>query len=332
MVSIIVPVYNVEKYLDDCIQSVLCQTYTDWELLLINDGSTDQSTNICNRYVALDDRILLVHESNSGVSVARNVALSVARGDYIIFLDADDYWCKKTALNELVTTAEKFNVDIVRGEYKRIEESGCEIHGRQKTLRCENNNVIDSVHFLRYVVRDDFFCFLLLFRAEVLKNIRFEKDRVFMEDMVFLAKVCMRPLRCIYVPNLIFYAYRENYLGASKKTNILKLRDCLYNGMLFLELYEQTDNVELKKYFQYMCLNMYRNTLMWLAPDKYYRDCVQFISDYKVEFCRKEILIWAKKNAIRVNIIPTYIPSLLMIRLYRIRYKLSKLKHLLTWN
>ena len=93
MVSIIVPVYNAEKYIDECIQSVLCQTYAAWELLLVDDGSTDNSGNICDKYAREDIRIKVLHQKNQGVSVARNVALDWAKGDYIIFLDSDDFWC-----------------------------------------------------------------------------------------------------------------------------------------------------------------------------------------------------------------------------------------------
>lgn len=91
MISIIVPVYNTEKYLDRCIQSVLAQTYTNWELLLINDGSTDSSGAICDKYAAEDNRIRVFHKENGGVSSARNVGLSEMQGEWVTFLDSDDW-------------------------------------------------------------------------------------------------------------------------------------------------------------------------------------------------------------------------------------------------
>ena len=105
MVSIIVPVYNIEKYIDECIQSVLNQTYTAWELILVDDGSTDNSGNICDEYAKTDTRIKVLHQKNQGVSAARNIALDKAEGDYIMFLDADDYWCENTALYKLFSVA-----------------------------------------------------------------------------------------------------------------------------------------------------------------------------------------------------------------------------------
>ena len=87
MISVIVPVYNTEKYLDRCIESILSSTYTDFELLLINDGSTDQSLDICRKYKEQDSRITLISQKNQGVCAARNLGLRVCRGDWIIFID-----------------------------------------------------------------------------------------------------------------------------------------------------------------------------------------------------------------------------------------------------
>lgn len=100
MISIIVPVYNTEKYLDQCIQSVLAQTYTNWELLLIDDGSTDSSGAICDKYAAEDKRIRVFHKENGGVSSARNLGLDNAKGEWISFVDADD-WIEPQSLHTL---------------------------------------------------------------------------------------------------------------------------------------------------------------------------------------------------------------------------------------
>ena len=91
-VSIIVPVYNVEHYLEECIKSVIEQTYKNIELILVDDGSTDKSGKICDNYSSLDERIIVIHKNNGGLSSARNVGLEAAQGRYIIFIDSDDYW------------------------------------------------------------------------------------------------------------------------------------------------------------------------------------------------------------------------------------------------
>ena len=102
MVSCIIPVYNTEKYLHRCIDSVLAQTYKDFELLLIDDGSTDSSGTICDEYAAKDARVRVFHKENGGVSSARNLGLYHAQGEWIIVMDSDDYWHCNYALEKLL--------------------------------------------------------------------------------------------------------------------------------------------------------------------------------------------------------------------------------------
>jgi len=91
MISIVVPVYKVEQYLSQCIESIIGQKFTDWELLLVDDGSPDKSGTICDKYVEKDKRIHVIHKENGGVSSARNLGIKEAKGEWIIFVDADDY-------------------------------------------------------------------------------------------------------------------------------------------------------------------------------------------------------------------------------------------------
>lgn len=97
MLSVVVPVYNVERYLDECMESLLAQTYSPIEFILVNDGSTDGSAVICDRYAALDERVRVFHKSNSGVSAARNLGIREARGEYVTFIDSDDSLCSSEA-------------------------------------------------------------------------------------------------------------------------------------------------------------------------------------------------------------------------------------------
>ena len=90
LLSIIVPIYNTEKYLEDCLQSILNQTFSDYELILVNDGSTDSSPEICEQYAERDGRIRVIHKENGGVSSARNCGIEIAQGNYIWFVDSDD--------------------------------------------------------------------------------------------------------------------------------------------------------------------------------------------------------------------------------------------------
>lgn len=101
MVSVIVPVYNVEKYLHQCLDSILNQTYRDIEVILVNDGSSDNSGLICDAYVRRDQRVKVIHKKNAGASDARNIGLKIAKGEFVIFIDSDDYWNDSELLDRL---------------------------------------------------------------------------------------------------------------------------------------------------------------------------------------------------------------------------------------
>lgn len=121
LISVIVPVYKVEKYLPNCIESIWAQSYIYWELILVDDGSPDNCPQICDKYASLDDRIKVIHKENGRVAKARNTALSVAKGDYVVFLDSDDY-LHKDALRDSVRIAETNDADIVQFGFIRGNE------------------------------------------------------------------------------------------------------------------------------------------------------------------------------------------------------------------
>ncbi|QOJ30186.1 MAG: glycosyltransferase family 2 protein [Ignavibacteriales bacterium] len=119
LISVIVPVYNVENYLNECIESIINQTFKNIEIILIDDGSKDGSSAICDSFAVLDERIIVVHQLNSGLSAARNVGLTLAKGDYIAFVDSDDYLNINT-LSEANSVIKKYHCDIVF--WSRIKE------------------------------------------------------------------------------------------------------------------------------------------------------------------------------------------------------------------
>lgn len=113
ILSIIVPVYNVEKYLDNCISSIVNQTFTDWELILVNDGSNDCSSAICDSWANVDDRISVIHQSNQGQAAARNKALTLAQGKYITFVDSDDEIEKNTYQDNIAILESNSNIEML---------------------------------------------------------------------------------------------------------------------------------------------------------------------------------------------------------------------------
>lgn len=123
LISIIVPIYNVDSYLRKCFDSIISQTYSDFELILVDDGSTDDSPKICDEYARKDDRIIVIHKKNGGVSSARNAGLDIAKGKYIGFVDPDDYIVSEM-YECMVNAIEKYKSDMVVCGYDYIDENG----------------------------------------------------------------------------------------------------------------------------------------------------------------------------------------------------------------
>lgn len=122
LVTIVVPIYNVEKYLEKCLESLIKQTYENLQIVLVNDGSTDNSENICRKFILEDNRIELINKVNGGLSEARNFGIDVTRGEYILFVDSDDYLSPQT-VEFCMKTIEHTNADIVEFAVKKIFES-----------------------------------------------------------------------------------------------------------------------------------------------------------------------------------------------------------------
>lgn len=187
-ISIVVPVYNAEKYIGRCIDSILAQTFPLFELILVNDGSTDNSLEICEKYSEIDSRVVVANQSNSGVSSARNYGIKIAKGDYICFVDADDY-VKDNYLEQLYKESQQDDrIDLVlQGRIKKEENVQTDISlGLDKTFFLnEDTAFFEHVNLFR-------FCsvFSKLFKREIiLKNeIRFLKELNHGEDFDFFAK------------------------------------------------------------------------------------------------------------------------------------------------
>ena len=130
LVSVIVPVYNCERYLRRCIESIINQSYKNIEIILIDDGSTDNSGEICNAYALSDNRIRVIHTENSGPSAARNIGIKNSKGEFIFFVDADDF-IKNNAINLLVEHYHRTKADIIIGDFNKINNNNFEFgHNR----------------------------------------------------------------------------------------------------------------------------------------------------------------------------------------------------------
>lgn len=186
LVSVIVPVYNTEKYLSRCIDSIIRQTYSDLEVLLINDGSSDKSGTICREYADIDNRIKVINQSNQGVSKARNRGLEVASGEFVCFVDSDD-WIDDTHIEGLVVSIAGNDCiceGYIRGNTQSILEAK-----RVDLFKIDGNEL--AVFFVNGYVHP---CWNKLFKKSIIEdnNIRFPTDISISEDSLF----CLKYLSC----------------------------------------------------------------------------------------------------------------------------------------
>lgn len=207
--SVIVPVYNVEPYIEACIDSVRGQTCSDWELILVNDGSTDGSGGICDAYASRDDRIRVIHKDNGGQSSARNAGLSQARGSYVLFLDSDDYFLSDTFLQAVQEEALS-GCDLVLYKYQKVWDDGHRQPCPFSFAGMEpSSSLADTLEQL--IRRDAFFCsaWSKSVRRELLVHhqIRFDES-LSCEDMDWYYQVLQHAstLRLLDTP---YIAYRQ---------------------------------------------------------------------------------------------------------------------------
>ncbi len=316
-ISIIVPVYNVEKYLRYCINSILTQSFTDFELLLINDGSLDYSGEICDESALKDKRVRVFHTANSGVSSARNLGLDNARGKYIVFLDADDYWYDDTALEQLFTLSEKYDLDIIRGEYKAVDHDGndlFEIPLSEEKIALSNKILTPGMFYTR-IMRGENFLVLSLFKKQAIGDIRFDKKRVFLEDMEYYVHLLCQPLRCMFVP-LRFYAYRKHSSSASNSYKIQNLIDSFSMCDVFHESIRKVNDEILNRAYKYNSIMMYYWTLETISLDPYYNNRSSIIKELSLISRQQQVSEWAKKEH-SVFPIMIYLPPCLGIFIFR---------------
>lgn len=220
MISVIIPVYNVEKYLHRCLDSVIKQTYVDLEIILINDGSQDSSGTICDKYAKKDARIKVLHKQNAGVSAARNDGLDIATGEYVTFVDADDY-VVENYIEILASVAAKNNAQVVGGgvakfrDEKEIEPpEGVDWQNQVLTLAFQA--AVEKYAVWHYVCAK-------LYKKSFLEDKRFSTNLRFGEDAFFNLCLCATQQAVInaYFIDLPFYWYYQRNDSAVHKSSYL---------------------------------------------------------------------------------------------------------------
>ncbi len=258
LVSVVIPVYNVESYLCQCIDSVIDQTYKHMEIILVDDGSTDKCPEMCDRYKMKDDRIIVVHKPNGGLSDARNVGLSLTTGKYVLFLDSDDL-IKPDSVQKLVEISEGYQLDLLFFCAEPIDEKGEIITDKflsARYIRSENDYIVSSGKelFAKMVLKKEYYsCVPMIFiRKDVIKN-RFEA--ILHEDELYtilLSYSADRTMCCNY------QFYRRRFRKDSimtEKASIEHIEGYSFIVERLLELYGD-DNIII-----YYCSRLYQSLL-----------------------------------------------------------------------
>lgn len=247
-ISIIVPIYNVEKYLEVCLNSIINQTYKNLEIILVNDGSTDSCLDICNKYKIKDERILLINKQNGGLSDARNMGIEVASGKYIMFIDSDD-WIDLNMVEILYKVHVKYNACLVQcGFIREFEENEVILDNNiQNTII----KILDNKQVLKSICNTDgvknIVVWNKLYRKDLFDNITFPKGRIY-EDGFTTYKILDKSKRIIDINNQMYH-YRQREGSIINSDFDIKKLDAIDS------LKERIEYFKLKKYDELVSLS-----------------------------------------------------------------------------
>lgn len=217
-ISIIVPVYNTEKYIIRCINSVLKQTFRNWELILIDDGSIDSSGKICDFFQKKDNRIKVIHKKNEGVSIARNLGITLSKGNYITFIDSDD-WVELDYLELMYKAIKEMNIDVI--------VSGCvyeDKNGPKNPFKKGKPVIYNKNEAKKEFFKQDRFIWTIcdkLYKAELLKRVKLNTHLKIAEDMLLFWNIMNNVERIGYVP---LYKYHYDRMASSTMSSDFSLK------------------------------------------------------------------------------------------------------------
>ena len=238
LISVIVPIYKVEDCLDKCVRSVLEQTYSNLEIILVDDGSPDGCGSMCDSWAAKDSRIKVIHKENGGLSDARNAGVKIATGSLISFIDSDD-WIEPDFMETLLNAMESQNAQIAECAVELVDEAG-------QVLRCRNTAtvpVVDKIEGLRRLILEDGIYQTVwnkLYRREMLEGIPFEKGK-YHEDEFWTYQVFDRMERLAIVERPMYHYLKRtgSIMGAGYSLKRLDGLEALFRRKEYLSKYEQ---------------------------------------------------------------------------------------------
>lgn len=264
--SIVVPIYNVEQYLEKGVNSILAQTYPDFELILVDDGSKDSSGEICDRLALADKRIKVIHKSNAGVSAARNTGIEHAKGKYICFIDSDD-WIEHDYLQKVNDNISDFDILFFGSVWHYGDGTSRSLCFHQSEYKKDVHEAI--FHLLENDIQTNYFGFTWnkVFRRDIIErfHIRFMENLAISEDEVFTLAYCnhIQSLKIIEAP---LYHYLWKSQGLTHKSR--KCNEWLLLAVSFLRLLDGIGNQDLIHYYKTRIANIY-NVAAWSSSNPF---------------------------------------------------------------
>ena len=288
--SIIVPVYKVENYLNQCVDSILNQTFQDFEIVLVDDGSPDACPDICDEYAKKDSRIKVVHKENGGLSDARNAGIAVACGEYFIFIDSDDYWDDTDALWKIYNIIAERSPDVITWRFKKLFEDSGKIVPYGYFISKEKEAVFSewirggnlTVSASGKAIKSELF---------INNQLNFVKG-VYSEDIEWCARLLL--VSNTMVPsNLDFYIYRQRSGSITHKIGEKNIRD-LREHINAIEKMAATAKEAKKENLMCFLAEEFCNFIVTLTAYKDYKEEINFIKE------KKHLLKWASSKKSKI--------------------------------
>lgn len=320
MISVIVPIYKVEKYLSRCIDSLCTQTYKDIEIILVDDGSPDNCGRICDEFSKRDERVIVIHQDNKGLSMARNAALEIAKGQYIAFADSDDF-IHPCMYETMLNAIEKTGADIAICHELAFDE-GEEIPDTDITgdIQCVEDRDELVGHFADDFTGPIFWVWNKLYRKELIQGNRFKN--MALEDVMFNSEILINAKKAVWVPDRLYYyfqrpgstmkahdsnvykdyGYAFYHISQVVKTDVPeqlknKIITCMMKKLALIEtetwiLKEKDADVTVREYF----------TRLYKEEGKNIASCSDKIKIRMAYYCLPLFHLIKKKNLVKTNI------------------------------
>lgn len=286
LVSIIVPVFNCEAYLDKCLNSILNQSYTNLEIILVDDGSTDNSGIICDKFSELDSRVRVIHKDNQGVAIARNTGIKCSNGIYIGFVDSDDF-LESTMYEKMINQMDNNNADLVMCNYYILKDGIVDYHNHN----IENNILeIENLDEFFYLMNKDYyrgFCWNKLFKKSLLNNLSFDSNIAMCEDLLFVSQYATLCKKMVFLNECLYNYYQREGSAVNSKIN--------YKHLTAIKAYEKI--IFLLKNNYVKCVDDYYKTLFFWNNDiqhKFVTDDKKILSEIKMK--NRQLFIYLIKS------------------------------------